>query len=387
MYCDYAAASPVDGHVLRAMQKAQTLYANPSSLHEDGVGARHRIDLARTNIASFFYTLPNEIIFTSGGTESNAISIFGVFAALPKPLSSYHAVTTTIEHPSVLEAFRALEKKGLRVTYIAVDESGHVSAKDIETAIKKNTILVSVMHVNNEIGTTQPIADIGRVILKVRKRNESIYPLFHVDACQSAGLIPLTTHTFHADLLSVTLSKLYGPKGMGILYVRRNTPVTPLFSGGSHERGIRPGTENLPAIIGAEEAIRITSAMQKKEYARLTTLRDTFLSLIAKVLPKSAYQINGSGEVSPHIANISFTACDAEEILFRLDAAGISVGTKSACQSEDEGLSYVVQALGEGHDARGAVRFSFGRKTTKEEITRLVAAVKKAYTISFKSVT
>ena len=384
IYCDYAAATPIDSRVSRAMRKAERIYANPSSLHGDGTLARRRIDAARETVARFLHALPDEIIFTSGGTEGNAIAIFGTCAALPKNLSHYHAVTTAIEHPSVLEAFRALEEKGLSVTYVGVDESGHVSEKDIKSAIRGNTMLVSVMHANNEIGTIQPIADIGRLILKIRKTRGGVYPLFHVDACQSAALVPVTAHTFHADLITITLSKLYGPRGAGILYARRNVPVIPLFAGGSHERGLRPGTENLPAIVGAEEAVRITTRVREKEYKRLSDIREYFLASLAHVLSKNSYQVNGGGEVVPHIANVSFVGCDAEEMLFRLDAAGISVGTKSACQAEDEGLSYVVKALGGNHDARSAVRFSFGRSTTKKDIAHIVREIKKARTISME---
>ncbi len=391
IYCDYAAATPTEDLVSRAMRRAGLLYANPSSLHQDGVSARRLIDAARETVARFLHALPDEVLFTSGGTEGNAIAIFGTCNGLSEPFSTYHAVTTVIEHPSVLDAFRTLEKKGLEVTYVGVDESGHVSAKDVRDAIRSNTILVSVMHANNEIGTVQPIADIGRVILKVRKTNKSEYPLFHVDACQSAALLPITTHTFHADIISLSLSKLYGPKGTGILYARRKVPILSLFAGGSHERAIRPGTENLPAIVGAEEAIRITERIREQEYKKLFELRAYFLSSLARALPKNSYHINGGGEVVPHIANVSFIGCDAEEILFRLDAVGISVGTKSACQSEDEGLSYVVKALGENHNlpaqagARGAVRFSFGRSTTKKDITHIVREIKKVVSLSLKT--
>jgi len=382
VYCDYAAATPIDRRVSHAVKKGEAMYANPSSLHREGVLARQRIDGARENISHFFHALPDEIIFTSGGTEGNAISILGTFEALPKDVSHYHAVTTAIEHPSVLEAFRTLEKKGLKVTYVAVDESGHVSEKDIKNAIRDNTMLVSVMHTNNEIGTIQPIADIGRAILKIRKERTSPYPLFHVDACQSAPLLPITAHTFHADLISISFAKLYGPKGVGALYVRRGVPVSPFFPGGSHERGLRPGTENLSGIVGAEEAARITEETREKEYRRLSKIHAHFLAALESTLPRGSYRINGSGEVSPHIANISFLGCDAEEILFRLDVVGISVGTKSACQSEDEGLSYVVKALGDTHDAGGAVRFSFGRNTTKEHINHIVREIKKSIAIS-----
>ena len=384
VYCDYAAATPIDARVSRAIKQAEQIFANPSSLHADVVSARRRIDAARETVAHFLHALPDEIIFTSGGTEGNAISIFGAFGALPGNIATYHAVTTAIEHPSVLDAFRALEKKGLSVAYVGVDASGHVSVKDVRDAIRDNTMLVSVMHANNEIGTVQPIAEIGRAILKIRKDKKSEYPLFHIDACQSAGLLPITTHTFHADLITITLSKLYGPRGVGILYARRNVPIAPLFAGGSHERGLRPGTENFPAIVGAEEAVRVVARVREKEYKRLSGIREFFLTSLAGALPKDSYQINGGGEIVSHIANISFIGCDAEEMLFRLDAAGISVGTKSACQSEDEGLSYVVKALGDGHDARSAVRFSFGRSTTKKDITHIVREIKKARAISME---
>lgn len=382
IYCDHAATTPVALEVSRAMKKASVVFANPSSLHKDGRAARRNIEVSRAEVARFIGAHPNEIVFTSGGTEANNIAIFGACATLPQPLSSYHAVTTVIEHSSVLEAFHVLRRRGLSVTYVGVDESGHVSVKDIIGAIRENTVIVSVMHANNEIGTIQPIAEIGRAILKIRKENGSVYPLFHVDACQSAGLLPIAVSGIHADTLSISFSKLYGPKGSGALFVRREAPISALFAGGGHERGLRPGTENMPAIAGAAEAVRIVERMREKEHKRLSGIREFFLAFLASALPKNAYHVNGGGEIVPHITNISFIGCGAEEILFRLDAAGISVGTKSACQSEDEGLSYVVKALGDTHDARGAVRFSFGRSTTRADISRIVRATKAAHALS-----
>lgn len=389
IYCDHAATTPVAPEVSRAMKKASAIFANPSSLHKDGRAARQNIEVSRAEVARFIGAHPNEIVFTSGGTEANNIAIFGACVALPKPLSSYHAVTTAIEHASVLEVFHVLERKGLSVTYVGVDERGHVSVKDVVGAIRENTVIVSVMHANNEIGTIQPIADIGRGILKIRKEKGGVYPLFHTDACQSTGLLPIVVSGIHADMLSISFSKLYGPKGLGVLFVRREAPIGALFAGGGHERGLRPGTENMPAIVGAAEAVRMVERMCEKEYKRLSGIREFFLASLARALPRNSYHVNGGEpacrqgrEVMPHIVNISFIGCDAEEMLFRLDAAGISVGTKSACQSEDEGLSYVVKALGETHDAKSAVRFSFGRATTKKDISCIVRAIKNAHTLT-----
>ena len=312
IYCDYAAATPIDSRVSRAMRKAERIYANPSSLHGDGTLARRRIDAARETVARFLHALPDEIIFTSGGTEGNAIAIFGTCAALPKNLSHYHAVTTAIEHPSVLEAFRALEEKGLSVTYVGVDESGHVSEKDIKSAIRGNTMLVSVMHANNEIGTIQPIADIGRLILKIRKTRGGVYPLFHVDACQSAALVPVTAHTFHADLISLSFGKLYGPKGAGALYARRGAPRSSSFCRRlARARTPARGRKISPRLSAQKRRFVSPRECAKKNINDFLIFVRYFLASLAHVLSKNSYQVNGGGEVVPHIANVSFVGCDA----------------------------------------------------------------------------
>lgn len=386
---DYAAATPLDARVVRAMQKYESAYfGNAGSLHREGVDASRALESARKSVADVLTAHPDEIIFTGGGTEANNIAIQGVFAALTDggatsvTLKEYHAITSVIEHSSVKDMFVALEKRGLLVTYIGVSADGHINQKEVKDALRENTVLVSIMHGNNEIGAIQPIREIAKIIRNFRKNKvkdqgskiKDVYPLFHTDAAQSALYMNVRPDALGVDMLTISPAKMYGPKGVGVLYVRRGTHIAPVIFGGWQERGLRPGTENVAGAIGAATAFSLATVMREKESARVSTIRDYFVSEIALTFPNAI--INGTGDVLPHILNVSFPVFDNEEVVLRLDAKGIACSTKSACKSAGEEVSYVVVALGEGHYPEGAVRFSIGGRTRKKDIDRTIGALK-----------
>ncbi len=405
IYMDYAAATPLENGAEKAMRKyARAHFGNAGSLHREGILAKNSLENAREDVADFFTAHSDEIVFTGGGTEANNIAIQGVFAELSyrlnggrtsvltemRPplmagLSAYHAITSEIEHSSVKDVFAELEKRGLAVTYVGVSSDGHIDSKAVKNALRENTILVSIMHSNNEIGTVQPIREIAKTIRGFRKeKNEAAkigerYPLFHTDAIQSALYMNVRPDALGVDLLTASPAKMYGPKGVGILYVRRGTPLAPIMYGGGQERVLRPGTENVAGAIGAAATFSLAAVRRDKESARLYALREYFTGKIQAAFPDAV--INGDGEVLPHILNVSFPGFDNEEIVLRLDAEGISCSTKSACKSAGEEVSYVVAALGVGHYPESAVRFSMGRGTRKRDIRHTIGALKKIFSI------
>ena len=377
IYLDHAATTPIDGRVLLAMEKtAKEIFGNPSSIHKEGVLAKREVESARKDIAECIGAQPDEIIFTGGGTESNNLAIFGV-ASCPSPSLEGgagrgwfpHIVVSSFEHPSVLECVRELEKRGAEVTHLPVGNNGIVSPKDIAEAIKENTVLVSVMYANNEIGTIQPIAEIAKVIRRSKSK-----PLFHTDGCQATNYLDMNVLRLGIDLMTFNASKIYGPKGVGALYVKRGIKLSPILFGGGQEKGLRSGTENVAGVRGFAEAMKITEKMKAKETRRLTNLRDFFVKEILKKIPNAV--LNGDQERRlPNNANFSFPGCDGEEIVIGLDARGIAVSTGSACANiaNDGKVSHVLLACGVDRDlARGGVRFTFGQETTKEDIMNTV---------------
>ena len=340
IYLDYASTTPLDQKVKSVISGVEKeFWANPASIHSFGVLAKEKLSLLRNKAATSLSARPKEIFFTSGGTESNNLAIFGVFAELEMAgldIRKLHAITTNIEHSSVLNCFRELERRGLSVTFVAVDSNGIISPDSIRNALRDNTVLVSVMYANNEIGTIQPIGEISRLIRKHNSRTFSSSDgkksktFFHTDACQAPLYLDLSVAQLGVDLLSLDGHKMYGPKGVGALYVKSATPVGPTMFGGGQEAGIRPTTENLPAIAGFEAALSIASANQAKESARLNKLRDYFFRSVQKYFPGTI--INGDTiNRLPNNANISFLGFDAEELSIRLDAYGVACSTKSAC--------------------------------------------------------
>ncbi|MEK7556337.1 MAG: cysteine desulfurase family protein [Patescibacteria group bacterium] len=382
IFLDHAATTPLEKDVKKVMDVyAMKHFGNPSSLHKEGVIGRQAVLAARIEAARFSGALPEEIIFTGSGTEANNIAISGVFEELLRngiSLRECHAVTSVIEHPSVLRVFQALERKGLSVTYVGVNSGGAISCKEIKEALRKNTKLVSIMHANNEIGTIEPIHEIAKTVRHFREKQGSIYPLVHTDACQTLNCSLQSVQSLGVDMLSASAQKIYGPKGVGMLYVKNGTPIAPLLYGGGQEKGLRPGTENVAGIVGFARALSITEKLREKECLRLTKLRIHFLARLKALFPECV--INGdTKEQVPHIVNVSFPGTDQEELVLRLDAKGIAVGARSACGERHEDVSYCVQALGPGHYPEAAVRFSMGRGTGRQDIDHTLKALKEIF--------
>lgn len=366
IYLDCSATTPMDSRVFLAMQKtAKRIFGNPSSIHKEGVLAKREVELARKEIAEIIGAQPDELILTGGGTESNNLAIFGVIPHWD--IGCPNVVVSSIEHLSVLECVRELEKHGAEVTFLPVGSDGIVSVKDVTGAIKENTVLVSVMYANNEIGTIQPIAEIAKVIRRSKSKS-----LFHTDACQATNYLDMNVLRLGVDLMTFNASKIYGPKGVGALYVKRGIKLSPIIFGGGQERGIRSGTENVAGIRGFAEAMKITEKMKEKEFVRLMKLRDFFIKEVLKKIPNAI--LNGDPERRlPNNINFSFPDLDGEEIIIGLDARGIAVSTGSACANiaTDGKVSHVLLAIGNNQNlARGGVRFTLGRETTKEDIVR-----------------
>ena len=390
IYLDYSSATPVD----KKVQKVMTLYeskffANPSSIHSNGVKVKNIINDARTKIASLLFVSKDEIIFTGSGTESNALAILGV-------VNSYyeinfngkipHIITTVIEHPSVLENCQFLEKIGrARITYISVDKNGIVNPKDIKDAIEDNTILVSVMYANNEIGTIQPIQEIAKEIrhyrkIKTSQQNKTIFPLFHTDAAQAMNYLSTeNVEKLGVDLMSFNSSKIYGPKGIGILYKKNSVILSPLYRGGGQEFGLRSGTENVALIAGVTLALEKTYEIKERESARLIILRDYGINKLLKLSNNSPFKIVLNGDKLnrlPNNINISISGVSSELLVIELDAKGIEVSEKSACHSSDDNSSYVIKSIRKickkGQEEEGSLRISLGRYTTKKDIDVLV---------------
>ncbi|MBI4152634.1 cysteine desulfurase [Candidatus Woesearchaeota archaeon] len=371
IYLDHAAATPVRREVLSVMKPFYSSeFANPSSIHAAGRKAHDAVDHARESVRKIIHAeKPAEIIFTGSGTESINLAIKGIMRASGK--KGNHIITTKIEHKAVLETCAYLQKYGgCRVTYIDVDGKGKVNPRDVEKAITPRTVLITVMYANNEIGTIQPIAEIAAIAQKHKV-------LFHTDACQAAGALDLNVKRLGVDLLTLNGSKMYGPKGTGILYVRNGIRLIPLLHGGGQESGLRSGTENVPGIVGFAAALELAEKERIKEAKRLRSLRDHFIERILKEIPES--RLNGHPvRRLPNNVNISFAGVDAEVLVKTLSAEGIYVSAGSACTANSVIVSHVLQAIGIPHDlAMGTLRFTLGKNTTKKELDTVSAILKK----------
>ncbi|KKU67422.1 MAG: Cysteine desulfurase [Parcubacteria group bacterium GW2011_GWA2_47_16] len=379
IYMDYASTTPLDPRVLKAMLPYfGEKFGNPSSIHAEGVEAKKALEAARKNVGLILNARANEIFFTGGGTESNNLAIFGIVRALEKTgvsISKMHFVTTVIEHSSILECFRELESRGAKVAYAPVRENGIVDPTVIAKLLQPKTVLVSVGYANNEIGTIQPIREISKIIRAQNFPTSKLHfkTFFHSDASQAPLYLDCSVERLGVDLLTLDGHKMYGPKGVGALYVRRSVTLVPILFGGGQEKGLRSTTENLPLIVGFAKALEVAAALLEKESARLTTLRDFCYSNILKNVGMTKVIINGDiKERLPNNINISIPKLDTEFALLQLDAAGIACSTKSSCLGS-EGGSYVVRALGGGETrAASTLRFTFGRATTKKDISLLL---------------
>jgi len=330
VYLDHAAATPLDPRVLEPMKPfLAEEYGNPSSFHTMGKRVKDAMDNARERIALILGARADEILFTSGGTESDALAILGYARA--NAANGRHLITTKIEHHAVLEAMMHLEKKeGFEVTYLSPDRDGLVTLEQVEAALRPDTILVSVMYANNEVGTIEPVGEIGNLIQKFRAANKNAFPVFHTDACQATGALDMNVEKLHADMVTINGSKMYGPKGVGALFVKRGIKLQPLQFGGSQEKGIRPGTENVAGIVGLAKALELAQTEREAESARLIPLRDMLIEGVLKSIPKT--RLNGHATKRlPNNANLSFMDIEGEALLLYLDAAGIFASTGSAC--------------------------------------------------------
>lgn len=358
IYLDYAAATPLDPRVLKAMLPfLKTEFANPSSIHAPGMRARQAVENARAEVAELIGARSSEIVFTSGATESINLAILG--AARAYAASGRHIVSVATEHKAAL---RALELEGFEVTLVPVDARGQVGAEAVLAAVRPDTILVSVMFANNEIGTIAPIAEIGRGLLRLRKSGQSL-PLFHTDAAQANGVVALDVQKLHVDLMTLSAAKMYGPKGAGALFVKSGIKLRQVMAGGNHEFGLRPGTENVPAIVGFGIAAQIAKTELADNERHLWAVREAFLETLHK--HTKDLQVNGDPESTvPHIVNVTFPGVDGEALVIHLDAEGISCSTAAACKSSDF-PSHVLRAIG-FNDAmiRATIRLSFGRMTS-----------------------
>ena len=368
IYMDHSATSPVDPEVFEAMKPYFTdSFGNASTLYSLGREGRKAMESAREEVASIIGAETKEIIFTSGGTESDNIAILGAAYKLKK--KGNHIITSDIEHPAVDETCRYLEKNGFTVTYLPVYEDGIVKVKDLEDAITDKTILITIMHANNEIGTIQPITEIGRIA-----HENNIY--FHTDAVQTVGKIPVNVKELNVDMLSLSAHKLYGPKGIGALYLRQGVRIEPIMHGGGHEKGIRPGTENVPGIVGLGKACSIAKENLQMDAQKLTSLREM---LIDNVLAENedSYLNGHRTKRLPNNANFRFTGIEGESLILRLDAKGIATSTGSACSSIKLEPSHVLMAIGlKEVEAHGSLRISLGHENTEEDIEYTITAIK-----------
>lgn len=405
VYLDHAATTYLDPRVKEAMgQYWETEYGNPSSLYRVGRRAKEALDEARGTIARILQCKPEELIFTGGGTEAINLAIFGIArmhgnsakqnlpltqggdlttppSKMDSPLSSHanlashsrgHLITSVIEHHAVLHSMEALQKEGFEVSYLPVDEDGLVNPDEVRKAIRSDTILVSIMYANNEIGTIEPISEIANSIKAAREERKTSgnqTPLyFHTDACQAAGALAMDVQDLGVDLMAFNASKMYGPKGVGALYIKRGVRLKPIIYGGGQENMLRSGTENVPGIIGFAKAFEIAQQEREQENARLIELRDYLTHRLTTEIPKVVLNGHPTKRL-PNNVNVSVLDIEGEAVILYLDAKGIYISTGSACTSTTLDPSHVILAIGRPYEyAHGSLRFTLGRRTTKEDL-------------------
>lgn len=363
VYFDHSATTPVDPEVAELVMKYMTEhYGNPSSIHGFGRTVRKAVEEAREKVRKAIgASHVGEITFTSGGTEANNMALRGT--AYANRQKGNHIITTAVEHHAVLTTCQQLAKEGFELTVLPVDEYGLVSVEDVQNAITDKTILVSIMHANNEVGTIMPIAEIGRML---KKQNPKI--IFHTDAVQSFGKIPVNVDELNVDLLTLSGHKIYGPKGIGVMYLRRGTWWQPISYGGGQERRRRPGTENAPAIIGMGKAVELAEARREEEYARLIKLRDKLVDGVLSKIPNVRLNGHPTKRLPGH-ASFCIEYVEGESMLLSLDMKGIAISSGSACTSGSLEPSHVLLAMGIPHEvAHGSLRITLGRQNTEEDV-------------------
>lgn len=377
IYLDYGAGAPLDPLVLDAMVPyLSNQFGNPSAIYQEGMNARRALDESRDNVANVLGCHSDELIFVGSGTESDNLAIVGVVDAYHSRSSTTgavpHIITSVIEHPAVLDIVESLELEGrITATYVGVNNEGIVNPDDIRDALTENTILVSIMYANSEIGTIQPIRDIAKIVQAYRGRNTVVYPYIHTDAAQAMNYLDTDVELLGVDLLSCNGSKIYGPKGVGLLYAKRGVLLEAQIKGGGQELGRRAGTENVAGIVGFAKALEITAGLKLSEGERLKDIQTYFLKRLLKDISNCA--INGSeSKRLPNNINISIQGVENDMVVIAMDVHGIACSSKSACKSSDSESSYVVRALGGEHDSDGTVRFTMGRDTQKEDVDVVV---------------
>jgi cysteine desulfurase len=364
VYLDHNATTPVEPEVLDAMLPYLSGdFGNASSIHTPGQRARAAVETAREQVAALLGARPQEIVFTSGGTESDNHAIFGIIRYAPGKAQK-HVITTRIEHEAVLNACQALEKDPAvttEVSYLSADSNGLIDIEELRTAIRPHTTLITVMHANNELGTVQPLEQIGKIAAQ-----KDIY--FHSDAVQSAGKIPIDVNAVDVDLLSISGHKFYAPKGIGALYIRGGTRLRQLLFGGHHQRGFRPGTENVPGIVGLGKAAEIASAALQADALRISNLRNELERGLLATIPEARANAAAAPR-TPNTANIMFPGIEGEALIIALDLKGLACSTGAACSSGAVEPSHVLTAIGlSPEEARASIRFSLGRHTTSADV-------------------
>jgi len=381
VYLDFNATTPVEPEVLDAMLPYFSAeFGNAASIHTPGQRARAAVETAREQVAALIGSRPQEIVFTSGGTESDNHAIFGIvsssltsFTSSTSLTSHPHIITTAIEHEAVLNTCQALEKEGVRVTYLPTDRDGLIDLDQMRRALRPETVFITVMHANNELGTVQPLEEIGRIA-----KEADVY--FHTDAVQSAGKVPIDVRILQLDLLSLSAHKLYGPKGIGALFIRGGTRLRQLLYGGHHQRGFRPGTENVAGIVGLGKAAEIARKSLAADAQRVSALRDKLQQGLLRTVPQSRVN-GGAAPRTPNTTNLVFPGVEGEALLISLDLKGLACSTGAACSSGAVEPSHVLTAIGlPPEEARASLRFSLGRHTTAADIDFALNVVPAAVT-------
>jgi len=367
VYMDYAATTPVDPRVLKAMLPYfSEKFGNTMSLYDLGQEAKAALEESREVVADLIRAKPDEIIFTASATESNNLALKGI--TLANKNKGRHIIISQIEHPCVMESAKWLESQGFEVTRLKVDKYGLINPRDVKKAIKKNTILVSIIHASNEIGTIQPISEIGEIIKKYKIQNTRYKIHFHTDASQSFGKIPIDVNKMNIDLLTASSHKMYGPKGAALLFVREGIKITPLLHGGGQENGLRSGTVNVPAIVGFAEACKVAKKEMKRENERLRKLRDKLIKGVLKKIPGSYLNGHPQKRLSNN-TNFWFEFVEGESMVIQLDLLGVAASTGSACSSAKLEPSHVLLAIGlKPQEAHGSLRLTLGRWTKENDI-------------------
>lgn len=372
-YFDYAGATPISSAVRHAMRGVENMYANPSGIYRGGVEVKSIIEKCRKNILNNFDANNMNLVFTSSGTTSVNLAIMGTLK------KGDHFITSHIEHPAVIETARHMQRIGVDVTYLNVDESGIVKLSELRESINEKTRLVSVMMVNNEIGTVEPIKEIGKIIDDYRRKHDTSFPYFHTDACQAVNYFDISMRSLRLDMLSFNASKIYGPKGVGALIIRKGVDIKPITYGGGQEMGLWSGTEDVVKIVGLDAAVSQTLEKKNLEKIRLSDIQRFAFDKIKNEIPEAI--VNGSLENrSPNNINITLPGMDSDEMVIRLDNLGFAVSHKSACASADSTLgSHVLIAIGQGKYASQNIRITMGRETNESDVKRLINSIKKIY--------